>query len=476
MAALSRPRKQRPPTKLTALWFERIMALIAVVNLGLVLFDVSYIRFRDFYLRFFPDLTEWYGETYKGIQPERTTVNYLETVEDLKEQVAQTGLQSVQAKTLLADLREQSEAIIDENPFQVANKSGTLEQIKNLMRDRVGLDSAKEAFNTFWSEDYLSEEGGLDEITYFESEIKPLIETNYFRPIGEDGAPLDLFWTLDIWFVGIFALELFARSVYISNRYRNTNLLDAVLLRWYDLFLVMPFWRWLRAIPVLIRVNQSQLVNLIPLRNRINRVFITNFAVELTEIVVLRIIDQVQNLLREGKIASWVLGTNGSRRYIDLNDIDEVQTISQRLSTLLIYQVLPQIKPELDALLHHSLTNAFYQTSGYQSFRRLPGVGSLPDQIVQQVIAQTSQNLYRTLTSAMEDEQGAELTQALVERLGSQFRTELQQEGTLEEMQNLLIVLLDEIKINYVKQVATEDVERLMEESYRIYNITQERQ
>ncbi len=472
---LSRPRKLRP-TKRTALWFERIMALIALVNLIVVLYDTSYIRFRDLHLRFFPELTTWYGETFKGIEPERATEAYLNTVERLEEQVAQTGLQSIQAQTLLSELRQLSGTMIDENPFQIAEKSGTLEQIKNMMRDRVGIESAKGSFDTFWSVNYLSEAGWSREIQYFNSEIQPLMNTNFFRGLGEDGGPINLFWLLlDSWFVSLFALELFARSVYISRRYQNTNLLDAVLLRWYDLFFFIPFWRWLRVIPVMIRLNQSRLVNLVPLRSRISHVFVTNFAVELTEVVILRIIDQVQNLLRNGSISRWVLNAGSGRRYIDLNGVNELEVISQQISSLVLYKVLPEIKPELDALLNHNVTNAFNQAPGYQSFRQIPGLGSLPEQISQQVVGQVSQNLYKAMTGALQDEKGAELTQKLVARFGEAVQTQVQEGKTLEEIQTLLITLLDEVKINYVKQLEDEDVERLMEESYRIYNITQQK-
>lgn len=476
MAALSRPQKRRPVVKTTGLWFERIVALLALCNLILVLFDISYIRFRDFYLAYFPYLTTWYGETFKGIEPERSTVNYLETVDKLEEQVAQTGLQSIQAQSLLADLRDRSDAMIDENPFQIANKSGTLERIKNMTRDRIGVDSAKDAFQTFWSKDYLTEAGWSQEIEYFNTEIKPEMETNYFRGIGEDGAPRDDFWKLDTWFILFFALELLARTFYISRRYKNYTWLDAVLLRWYDLFLLLPFWRWLRIIPVTIRLNQSRLVNLIPLRNRLNRIFITNFAVELTEVVVLRIIDQVQNLVREGEIAQRLLDAGAGRRYIDINGINEVQAITTRLTTLMVYQVLPQVKPEIDALLHHSVSQAFDQAPGYQGFRQLPGVGALPDQIAQQVISLVSQNLYKTLIGALEDEQGSALTQDLIAKVADTVRSEVQKDRTVEDLQNWTVALLEEVKLNYVKQLSTEDIDRLMEENYRIYNITQARQ
>ena len=145
MTALSRPRKY-VPRRTRGLWFRRLMAIIALINLMLVTFDVSYIRFRDLYLKVVPEFTIWYGETFKGIEPERATVRYLDTVALLEEQVAQTGLGSIQARVILSQLQQQSIAIIDENPFAIADKSGTLELIKNKMRDRIGTDSAKKCF------------------------------------------------------------------------------------------------------------------------------------------------------------------------------------------------------------------------------------------------------------------------------------------------------------------------------------------
>jgi len=475
MAALSRSKKRRPVVRTTALWFERVVAMIALINLILVLFDISYIRFRDTYLRFFPEFTTWYGQVFKGIEPERTTENYLETVELLEEQVAQTGLQSIQAQSLLSQLRDQSETIIDENPFEIADKSGTLERIKNEVRDRIGVDSAKAAFDTFWSEDYLSEAGWSQEIGFYNEAIEPLLATNYFRGIGEDGSPRDDFWKLDIWFVLFFGAEFLARTFYISRRYKNYTWIDAILLRWYDLFFFLPFWRWLRVIPVTIRLNQSQLVNLIPLRNRVNRILVANFAVELTEIVVLRIIDQAQNLVRDGDVSEWLLALGTRGRYIDINGVNEVEAIANRLTTIIVYEVLPKVKPEVDALLKHNVVSAFEQAPGYQSFRQFPGIGDLPDQIAQQVVSQVSRNLYGILTGAIEDEKGTELTQNLIVKVGETLRYEVQQNRTVAELEQWTVALLEEIKINYVKQLSIEDIDRLREDNYKLYDITQTR-
>ncbi|MGB3137013.1 MAG: hypothetical protein WBB18_09440, partial [Nodosilinea sp.] len=374
MAALSRPRRsarrefskydvRRPKT----LWFERLMAAVALLNLVLVIVDLSYIPLRDQYLRFLPRLTTWYGETFKGIEPHRFTANYLATVDELEDQVAQTGLASAQAQSILLDLQQQSAAMIAENPFQVANRSGNLEQIKNEIRDRTGLESATNSFAEFWSSDYLSEAGFSSEMAFFKDDIQPLVETNFFRHIAVHGGSVDLFWRIDVWFNLLFGLELLARGIYLDRRYKNFTWHDAILWRWYDLLLIFPFsglrMPWLalsRIVPVTIRINQSELINLAPLQSRVSRFVISHVAVEITEMVVLRIIDQIQTLVRDGSVAGAILEPR-SRRYIEVGGVDELEVLSQRLAALTVYNVLPQVKPEIDALLKHTVTQGFEQ-------------------------------------------------------------------------------------------------------------------
>ncbi|PSR14498.1 hypothetical protein C8255_24055 [filamentous cyanobacterium CCP3] len=487
MAALSRSRKssnRREFSKFDArrsksLWFERLMATVALLNLALVIGDLSYIPLRDQYLRLLPRVTTWYGETFKGIEPHRFTASYLETVDQFEEQVAQTGLTSIQAQSILSDLQQQSAAMIAENPFQIANRSGNLEQIKNKMRDRVGVESSTDAFAEFWSADYLSDAGLSPEMAFFKSEIQPLIETNFFRRIAVHGGFVDQFWRIDIWFNLLFGLELLARSIYLDRRYKNFTWQDAILWRWYDILLIVPFsalrlpWlALLRIIPVTIRVNQSNLINLEPFQSRISRFVISHVAVEITEIVVLRIIDQMQSLVRDGSVAQALLEPK-SRRYIEVGGVDELEVLSKRLAALMVYNVLPQVKPEIDALLKHTVTQAFDQTPGYQGFRMLPGIGDLPDQVAQRVVAQLSANLYGVLKGSLEDQSGGELTQDLVQKLIATFRLQLKENEDVEELEALVVNFLEEFKLNYVKRLAAADVDRLIEERYQIYNVTQ---
>ncbi|TVQ21440.1 MAG: hypothetical protein EA367_06010 [Leptolyngbya sp. DLM2.Bin15] len=462
--ALSRPARKRSLHK--NLWFERGMAMLALVNLGLLAFDLSYVPFRDFYLRNFPEFTATYGERFKGMEPHRATTAYLETVAELEAQVAEQGLSSSRAGELLENLRILSDEMVDENPFAIANKSGTLERIKNRMRDRTDNDSAKQAFNEFWTTTYLSEAGWSDSMRFFREDIAPLIATNYFRGIGEDGRPTDDFWLIDRWFIGVLGLEFLLRTIYLSRRYNGTNWLDAIIWRWYDLFFFIPLWRWLRVIPVTVRLGQAKLVNIAFVTNRIRRALVTHFAIELTEIVILRTIDQIQNLIRDGEVRQFLLQSSNTKSYVNLNGINEMEVISQHVSELVLDHVLPQVKPEIDALLSHSVTSAFQGTPLYQGLINLPNFERSSDQLVNGMVSQLSDRIYAILRSVMEDEKGAELSRNVITSFIKASRQEaISQEQTVEEIESLLGMFLEEVKVNYVKRLSEEDLEALQEQA-----------
>ncbi|NJO42005.1 MAG: hypothetical protein HC865_15590 [Cyanobacteria bacterium RU_5_0] len=465
---MSKPRKQ-----VKGLWFEKIMAIVALINLCLVFFDISYISWHNFYLRQFPEFTQWYGQQFKGIESHRSTEDYLETVQRLEDQVALEGLSSPQSERLLEQVRSRSIEMIDENPFAGAGKSGTLERIKKRIRDETDAESSKQAFITFWSQDYLSRSGWQESIKFFNAEIRPLIASNYYRGIGLNGEPIDEFWRIDSWFVGLFGIEFLIRTIYLSRRYKGVSWLDAAIWRWYDLLLLIPVWRWLRVVPVTIRINQSKLVNLDPINNRIIRSAISGIAIEITEMVVIRIINQAQDAIQQGDAVRWLLNPSGGRRYIDINGINEAEAIANRLTTVLVYQVLPKIKPEIEALLHHSMTSVLNNSPVYAGIQRLPGLGDWTDQLTKQLVSEVSKNSYQAITASLEDQVGSGLIKQLVGRFGEVFRTEIQQDDAVEEIQLLSVELLEEIKLNYIKRIEMADLEQLQLQKKHLYELTQ---
>jgi len=457
------------------LWLERLLAIIALINLILVLFDLSYIPWRDFYFEETPIVVQYYDQI-KGIETHKETQRYLDAVDRLETQVNRTGLQSEETERVLSQLRQLSNEMIEDNPFDAANKTGNLSKLKRLMRVRVAsfnnaLElSAHEAFTVFWSQLYLSQRDWHEEIAFFNSNLRPLIATNYYRDIDENSKFVDLFWLIDSPFVAICAIDYLVRTLYISTRNKITWL-EAMLRRWYDVFLLLPFWRWLRVIPVTIRLYQSRLLNLEPVRAQINRDFVANFAEEITEVVGIRLIDQLQEAVRKGNISRWLFRSNSEHGYIDINNINEIQAIAYRLLQLSVYQVLPKIQPDIQVLLNHSIQNVLNQSPVYRQLQNVPGINNLPNQMTERLANDISQAAYATITNFMEDPVSAKMWNQLVENFSKALEVELQKQHNTQEIKTLIIDLLEEIKINYVKSIDEGGVESTLEESEKIRRI-----
>jgi len=475
MLSIQEVKRKKNPSRRN-LWLEKLLAIIALINLILVLFDLSYIPWRDFYFEETPIIVQYYDQV-KGIEPHREIQRYLNTVDRLEAQVSQDGLQSEATEKLLLQLRRLSNEMIEDNPFDAADKTGNLAKIKRLIRARVSsFDksvqelSAHEAFTLFWSQLYLSQRGWNEEINFFNTSLRPLIATDYYRDIGENSKFVDNFWLIDLPFVAIFALDFLIRTLYISIRNKLTWL-EAMLRRWYDVFLLLPFWRWLRIIPVTIRLYQSRLLNLEPVRAQINRDFVANFAEEITEVVGIRLIDQLQEAIRKGDISRWLFRSNSEHGYIDINNRNEIQAIAYRLIQLSVYQVLPKIQPDIQVLLNHSIQNVLNQSPVYRQIQNVPGINSLPNQMTERLANDISQAAYTTITTFMEDPVAAKMWNQLIENFSKALEVELQKQHNTQEIQSLVIDLLEEIKINYVQSIAEGGVEEILEQSQKIRRI-----
>jgi len=467
---------KRRKQKRKASLFEKIMAILATVNFALVLFNITYVPMRDLYFRYLPSLTELY-DPVKGIEPNRYTERYLDTVEELKTKLEPNSYSSREVRNLLEKLREDSIEMINENPFQFANKSGTLEKIKNRMREKIPNpeDSSKDAFRTFWSQEYLDREGWRTEINWFENEIKPLMALNYYRPIGESGELIDNFWKIDRFFIFIFALEFIARTFVISRRHVGVTWRDAMLWRWYDLFLLFPFWRWLRVMPVTIRLHQAKLLDLEHIRAQASRGFVASFARELTEVVLLQTIDKIQKDVNSGELAKRLFSSQ-QREYIDLNDINEIEEILSRLVQVIFCRVMPELQPDIEALLRYNIKGFIRESPAYKRLKQIPGFENMGDRLAEQLVTELSnlasfgpQNAYENMKTAMEDPEGTKLSQQLVAHFGLVLGEEMQKEKTLAEFQSLISAFLEEVKVNYVMQISQDDVDRIIEQSRELH-------
>jgi hypothetical protein len=481
------------------LWLERSMAILASLNLGLILFDLTYVPWRNFWLQGTipipltgqaihvpmpkidcpdpsqqpinpekkvyvptPIITCLY-DPIKGIEPHRDTAQYLRNVTLLEEAISAKGLTDPFVANLLKELRSRSVEMVNTDPFRVANKSGTLEKIKNRMRLKVFGDrraSARQAFERFWSTDTLTSTTWQQQLAWFKQRISPLIATNYYRGIDESGEPINQFGILDIPFALIFCLEFAARIVYLRYRghaLKRLSWTEAIAWRWYDILLFLPFWlllpgwAWLRAIAVAIRLHQARLIDLARIRDVAAQNLVGNIAEDMTEAVVVQVISQAQGAVQRGELVRW-LARQKRQNSVIANDIDELSEIVGLLGNVTIQEVLPQIRPELQALVQHSIDQILNQAPAYATLKSLPGVGNLPLQLSGRLASDITEGLYKALSIVAQDKKAAELGRRLISDAIAAFGSEVQEKQVLEELQVLVVHLLEEAKLNYQGQ------------------------
>ena len=514
------------------LW-DKFMAVLASANLALVLFDLSYVPLRDFWLQgriqyniqfglikktipedpiIIPtfDITTYYDQV-KAIEPHRDTKGYLQLVKTLNQEIdlitrqaegfIAEELQGIEKthpellktidsqiadyinnnlsmtrrerlERILAALRTESKNMIDNNPFQIANKTGTLETIKNRMRLQVfGTEDASstQAFKRFWTREYLTENGVWKQRFFFQERITPLIETNYYRPVGENGQPVNYFGLIDFLFFPFFAFDFILRILLIHRRHKGVTLFDAVLWRWYDLFLFIPVFRWLRIIPVTIHLDRAKLIDLSEIVKQTRQGFVANIAEDLTEIIVIRVVNQVQAAIREGEITNF-LESKSIKEYIDLNNTNEIAEIAKIIAKVFIEQVIPQIRPDIEAILKYSIEKVIHQSPAYQQLGRLPGMEELQNNLVEQLIKQTYQTFSDTLKGFLaEDSDFERLVGNLANNFSKIWSKQIQTKESLQKIEALAIDLLEEIKINYVESLSQEDIEEILEQTRALH-------
>lgn len=471
MAELTPTGKYETPTISRQVpWWAKLIALAALFNLILGLFNLSYVPLRDIYLRYSPSLVRVY-DPIKGIEPHPQTQNYLKTADELAAQLPISGLESPTTKKLLASLRYQSIALIEENPFMVASKFATFAKVQRRMRERVGTDSAKEAFITFWSRDYLSLRDVNAELDFFNSKIAPLLATNYFRNTDYTGQFRDDFWRIDVYFAIFFAIDILVRTFAMSRQNPNLNWFDAILRRWYDVFLLLPVWRWLRIIPVTIRLHKAKSINLEGILAQVTYEPAAYLSDRVAEFVTLRLINSAQESVENGDLARALLYPQAG---VKVNDINEVEAIADRLMQLTIYKVLPTVQPQMEAVLHHSLESAVKDSSFYDTIRSVPAFGAFPEEAIEELANWIAKATYDVLASSYSDLEGRVLFDSLTKQFQDSLREELRDEETLRELQSLLSDLLEEMKLSYIKKSKDEDPEETMEELERLQLVVEE--
>ncbi|WP_035988044.1 hypothetical protein [Leptolyngbya sp. KIOST-1] len=442
---------------------ERIIATIALINLGLVFFDLSYISLRPVYRQYTPVVVRIY-DPVKGIVSHPQTEAYQDQVNALIQQLAAPNSERSQVETSLSSLRSLSQPLTTERVFTTPNGDHSLATLQQLLQQRTGQPSPQAAFDQFWSTEYLNQQGWQSELAFWNSQIRPYLEANYFRQITGLGMPVDYFWLIDLPFVLIFGIDIVNRIRMSHRRNPHLSWVEAALRRWYDLFLLLPFWRGLRVLPVALRLYQVDMLNLEPLRAEAQRDVVVTVGADIAGIAGIEIIEQMQSSIRQGELLDWVSWIDPdvtTHSEVEIVAEEEITAIANQLYIVGVQDILPQVQPDIEDLVQHSIAQTLEQLPGYPKTSGLPGLEQLSTQIKQGLSHSLAQGLYHTLTSSLADPKAEEITARLQHNLRAAVAQALSQHNTRQNIEQRLISALEKFKLNYVKTLAEVGGEQL---------------
>ncbi|MEB3184955.1 MAG: hypothetical protein VKM97_03630 [Cyanobacteriota bacterium] len=488
---MARPRWIRQAQPAEAPWQRRwdcFVALWAGINLLVVAFDLTYVPLRTFWLQrnlypipsvplavpltMLPDVTPWV-DPIKGIEPHRETQAYLNAFAELDRAMAALPPGAAPSPAQQQWLQRQialTQSMIDSNPFLASGGTGTLEKIKNRLRQRADVDSAKQAAADLLSPGRITASGWSRERRFWKQQVLPLVATNYWRSIDENGRPTDHFWRLDLLlFQSVFLLDILLRVVRLKRRLPGLRWRDALLRRWIDLPLLLPFWRWLRLLPVLERLQGAGLVNIEPLRAVVSRGVVALLALELFEVLALQLLDGGQSLIRSSQWPQRLRSLRSHQSVAASDDERELVELVRIWAPLLLAQVAPRLAPDLQNLLGYALRQSLDRTMVPPPLRQLQPLLQVESGVSRQLAGGMVESLLELSRStgerlARRDDVQLELLQRCIDRFWEELAASLESGPALQRSQDLLCALLEELKTTYLSQISRSGIEALIQE------------
>ncbi|WLT39004.1 hypothetical protein NON20_04710 [Synechocystis sp. B12] len=210
------------------------------------------------------------------------------------------------------------------------------------------------------------------------------------------------------------------------------------------------------------RLDKAKLMDLNKVKGQATQGFVAIIAEDMTEVIVVRLVEQMQQLVREGALRKF-LDRAKTTQYIDINNRNELVEIIRIISQVLLQKVLPEVEPEVRDFMLYNMQSSLGQIQGYTQLQSLPGVKNMQREMMANMIAISYERILTTLQSFLEqDKEFDRLLENLLTKLTMELNVELNQQHHLEDIEELLIDFLEEFKINYLQKLSEADIERIL--------------
>jgi len=413
MYSLRRWREKYGRITVRSLW-DLFMVWVVIINLCLILFDLTYLWLRPTYFTYLPLITRIWDPVL-GIEPHPLTEGLIEEA-SAAHRLVELDPSAPGLDERLDNLQMLTTRVFLENPFLRSGQTSDLAAIWTTMARETGKvttsynnpDIVAEVAHDYWS--------GPPELvrhrfSLFDRQIEPRLAVNYFRGFDLDGQLIDHFWKIDLPFLILFWIEFIARWTLAIRRRTYARWYFYPIFYWYDLLSLIPVTalrplRLLRVVSIYMRLRESDL-------SRVGRDFLSRgvayisniITEEVSDRVAVRILDEYREEIVDGTHVRIARATVEPRRA----EIERV-LVSQIRAILTDEDTIERFRQ----LLQLNLANAVDES---ESLRSLP----LPHVVVKPVVSTVGEVILdttlETISTTLDSIDGQEAVQALADSI-----------------------------------------------------------
>lgn len=388
--------------------WDLFMILVAVINLGMILFDLTYFAGRPYYRESFPSLVNFY-DPYKGVDSNPEFQTYLEQAH----RYFDSGLEEHEREAVGKELARLSVEIGNTYDafFQQTGQWEKVRHVSQSMYEAFAHDHSlistrqfrlQDTGPLFWTKAPLSEQRRV-----YNKSIKPAFQALFYRHRGTDGSFVDRFIYLDAPFLILFLLEFLGRWILSIRRAENARWWLFPLYNWYDILGLIPFayfriFRLVRIVSIYIRLHRSELTTVgQDIFSRTFRRYSNILTEELSDRVAIRILSEMQAEIKVGASINIVMNTLRERR-------EPIKRI--------IVETLQNFSTDLPALRD---TRSLLETSLEEAAGNVPSLRLVPDFIKATLTREIGLAVFDAINESMikawKDETGARLISEAVD-------------------------------------------------------------
>jgi hypothetical protein len=389
-------------SKLHLAW-DVFMVWVALVNLWMIIFDLTYLWLRPVYFTYLPVVTSVY-DPVKGIEPHPLTAAVLDELDAAEAELLRDP-SSPSIPHHVARLRELTFRTIRENPFERSGNHQAVDVISETLAANIGLtadaltdpDTLNRAIDAYWPEQpalLLSRLENLD------PRVRRGLEINYYRSYDVDGRLTDHFWILDLPFLALFWIEFVVRWIHALRSHTYARWFFFPIFNWYDVLGLIPVavfrpFRLLRAVSMYMRLKRSELSSVgQDIFTRAVLYFSNIITEEVSDRVAIRILSELREEIEDGTHTRITRSVVEPRK----SEIEEILTAQIR-QTLTDETTIERLR----TLVQLNLANAVEES---EALRAVP----LPNVILQPAVTAIGEVILdttlETITGTIESPEG----------------------------------------------------------------------